>query len=91
MDNSVKTSSRDERIVQLVGSGAREEDDGNVTLNVGCGEEEWTPERGLRMTEDDVLALQDNLGHAYSLIAGREPQAFVYLMIHQLDGPPSER
>ena len=44
-------------------------------------EETWTPETGLRLTEDDVLALVDALRQAAEFVAGSNPQAFIRLVI----------
>jgi len=44
-------------------------------------EETWTPETGLRLTEDDMLALVDALRQAAEFVAGSNPQAFIRLVI----------
>ena len=78
--NSV-TASEDERVVQLVSSGVSRGDDGSVDVYLHPEEEAWTGETGLRLTEDDVLALVDALRQAAEFVGGSNPQAFIRLVI----------
>ena len=77
----------DDRIVQLVSSGVSRGNDGNAEVYLCPEEEAWTRETGLRLTEDDALALRDALGQAAEFVAGRDPQAFIRLVICE---PPTD-
>jgi hypothetical protein len=70
----------DDRVVELTNSVIGEDVDGDMAIYLEP-EETWTRERGLRLTEDDALALRDLLGLAAERLSGSEPQAFVRLMI----------
>ena len=78
--NSV-TETEDERVVQLVSSGVSRGDDGSVDVYLHPEEEAWTPETGLRLTEDDALAMADALQQAAKSVAGSDPQAYIRLVI----------
>ena len=81
MSRNIVTEIEDARIVQLVSSGVSRGDDGTVEVYLRPEEEAWTRETGLRLTEDDVLALVDALRHAAEFVAGSNPQAFIRLVI----------
>ena len=70
----------DDRIVELVNSVIGEDVDGDMAIFLHP-QEEWTLKHGLRLTEDDALALITMLDLAVEQLAGTEPQAFVRLMI----------
>ena len=81
MSRNIVTEAEDERVVQLVSSSVSRGDDGTVEVNLRPEEEAWTPETGLRLTEDDALALVDALRQAAVFVAGSNPQAFIRLVI----------
>ena len=81
VSRSIVTEIEDARIVQLVSSGGSPGDDGIVEVYLHPEEEAGTPETGLRLTEDDALALMDALRQAAEFVAGTDPQAFVRLLI----------
>lgn len=81
MSDVIATAAENERIVELVGSGVWHGDDGSVEVSIRPQEEPWTPETGLRLTEDDALALADALREAARLVAGSEPQEFIRVAI----------
>ena len=83
MARNIVAETEDERIVQLASSGVRQSDDGTVEVHVRPEEEAWTRESGLRLTEDDALALVDALQQAAQTVAGSDPQAFIRLLIGQ--------
>lgn len=76
----------DERIVQLVSSGASSQEDGDV-LVLACSEEPRAANTGMRLTEDDAWALSDALRQAAQLVAGSEPQRFIRLQLLDDDAP----
>ena len=78
---NIVTEAKDERVVQLISSGVSRDDDGTVEVCLRPEEEAWTPETGLRLTEDDALALVDALRQAARSVAGTDPQAFIRLLI----------
>ena len=78
---NIVTEAKDERVVQLVSSGVSRGDDGTVEVYLRPEEEAWTQETGLRLTEDDALALVDALRQAAVFVAGTDPQAFIRLLI----------
>jgi hypothetical protein len=69
-----------ERVVQLVSSAVSWGDDGSVEVSLHPEAEAWSPETGLRLTEDDALSLVDALRRAAETVTGREPQAFIRLL-----------
>jgi hypothetical protein len=73
----------DVEIVELVSSGVSVSDDGEVTVYLIRQPEASTGAPGLRLTEDDALALVDALRQAEELVSGRRPQAFIRLVIDQ--------
>lgn len=77
----------DERIVQLVSSGASSQDDGDVVVWVRACEEPWAAKTGMRLTEDDAWELSDALRQAAQLVAGSEPQRFIRLELLDDDAP----
>ena len=77
----------DERIVQLVSSGATAEDYGEVAVWVHACEEPWVVKTGMCLTEDDALELSDALLEAARLVAGSEPQGFIRLRLFDDDAP----
>ena len=81
MSRKIVTETEGERIVQLVSSGVSQGNDGTVEIYLHPEEEAWTPETGLRLTEDDALALRDALGQAAESVAGSDPQEFIRLLI----------
>ena len=87
MARNIATETEDERIVQLVTSGVWQGDDDAVETYLHAEEEGWTLENGLRLTEDDALALADALLRAAELVAGSDPQAFIRLVICE---PPTD-
>ncbi len=78
---SIVSTAEDDRIVELVSSGVRDGDDGTMEVYLEAHEESYTGETGLRLTEDDALALADALRRAASFVAGRDPQAFIRVAI----------
>ena len=87
MSRNIVTGNDDERVIQLVASGVSQGEDGNVAVYLHPEEEAWTREAGLCLTEDDALALRDALGQAAEFVAGRDPQAFIRLVICE---PPTD-
>lgn len=81
MSRNIVTEIEDARIVQLVSSGVSRGDDGSVEVYLRPEEDAWTREAGLRLTEDDALALVDALRQAAESVAGSDPQAFIRLLI----------
>ena len=81
MSKSIVTEIEDARIEQLVSSGVSRGVDGAVEVCLRPEEEAWTLEAGLRLTEDDALALVDALRQAAVFVAGTDPQAFIRLLI----------
>jgi hypothetical protein len=81
VSRNIVTEAKDERVVQLVSSGVSRGDGGTVEVYLRPEEETWTPETGLRLTEDDVLALVDALRQAAVFVAGSNPKAFIRLLI----------
>ncbi len=72
----------DERIVQLVTSGASEDDEG-VVVWVHAWEEPWALETGIRLTDDDAWALSEALRESAVMVGGRVPQAFIQLLFEE--------
>lgn len=83
IETETQGETEDGRIVQLVSSGTSSGDDGSVVVWVRADEEPWTVTTGMRLTEDDALALAYALEQAAQLVAGSEPQQFIRLL--QLD------
>jgi hypothetical protein len=83
MSRNIVTETEDERVVQLVSSRVSRGDDGTVEVYLRPEEEAWTLEAGLRLTEDDALALVDALRQAAAFVAGTDPQAFIRLLIRE--------
>jgi hypothetical protein len=81
VSRSIVAEIEDARIVQLVSSGVSRGDDGTLEVCLRPEEETWTPETGLRLTEDDALALVDASRQAAESVAGNDPQAFIRLVI----------
>ena len=81
VSRNIVTEIEDARIVQLVSSGVSRGDDGTVEVYLRPEEEAWAMEAGLRLTEDDALALVDALRQAAVFVAGSHPQAFIRLVI----------
>jgi hypothetical protein len=81
VSRSIVAEIEDARILELVSSGVSRGDDGTVEVYLRPEEETWTPETGLRLTEDDALALVDALRQAAEFVAGSNPQAFIRLVI----------
>ena len=79
--------SEDDRIVQLVTSGATSQDDGEVVVWVCAWEEPWVVKTGMRLTGDDAMELSDALREAARLVAGSEPQEFIRLRLVDDDAP----
>jgi hypothetical protein len=79
-ETETRNETQDERIVGLVSSGASQVDEGVVVWVHAC-EEPWTPDTGMRLTEDDAWELSDALREAARLVAGSEPQAFIQLFL----------
>ena len=84
MSRNIVTQTDDEKVVQLVSSGATRSDDGTVEVYLCPEEETWTPETGLRLIEDDALALVDVLRQAVELVAGHGRQRFIRLRIREI-------
>jgi hypothetical protein len=78
---SKNIATEDERVVQLVSSSVSRGADGTVEVYLRPEKEAWTAETGLRLTEDDALALVDALRQAAVFVAGTDPQAFIRLLI----------
>jgi hypothetical protein len=70
-----------DRVVQIVTFGVAEQDDGTVVISLASGEEFWSPEVGLRLTEDGALELQAALRKAAQIVSGSNPQRFIRLSI----------
>jgi hypothetical protein len=70
-----------DRVVQIVTFGVAEQDDGTVVISLASGEEFWSPDVDLRLTEDDALELQAALGKAAQIVSGSNPQRFIRLSI----------
>ena len=68
-------------IEALVSSVISRGDDGTVEVSLHPEEDAWTREPGLRLTEDDALALVDALRQAAESVAGNDPQAFIRVLI----------
>jgi len=86
VSKNIATEAEDDTVVQLVSSSVSRGDDGTVEVYLRPEEEAWTPEAGLRLTEDDALALMGALQQAAVFVAGTDPQAFIRLLI----GEPAE-
>jgi hypothetical protein len=81
VSKNIATEAEDDTVVQLASSSVSRGDDGTVEVYLRPEEEAWTLQAGLRLTEDDALALMDALRHATESVAGSNPQAFIRLLI----------
>jgi hypothetical protein len=87
IETETQGETEDERIVQLVSSGATSRDYGEVAVWVHACEEPWVVKTGMRLTEDDALELSHELQEAARLVAGSEPQEFIRLRLFDDDAP----
>jgi len=87
IETEPQRETEDERIVQLVSSGATSQDHGEVVVWVNACEEPWVVKTGMRLTKDDALELSEALREAAQLVAGSEPQGFIWLRLLDDDAP----
>jgi hypothetical protein len=80
MLRNIAAETEDEGIVQLASSGVSRSDDGTVDVYLHP-EEESRRDAGVRLTEDDALALVDALRQAAKSVAKSDPQTFIRLFI----------
>jgi hypothetical protein len=87
IETEPQREAEDERIVQLVSSGTTSEDHGEVVVWVNACEEPWVVKTGMRLTDADALELSHELREAARLVAGSEPQGFIWLRLFDDDAP----
>jgi hypothetical protein len=76
--------SDEDEVIQIVTAAVEEEDDGSVSIWLASEEPAVPLETGLRMTENDALALRAALSQSVRLVSGAKPQRFIRLLMSGL-------
>jgi hypothetical protein len=76
--------SDEDEVIQIVTAAVEEEDDGSVSIWMASEEPAVSLETGLRMTENDALALRAALSQSVRLVSGAKPQRFIRLLMSGL-------